>query len=98
MDIIENIVSFFKKPPEAIEGKAPEGLCPVCWGYQEYDKKIRKLYRDKQIDVNNHKDSYLLIQDFVIQHIDGISLKEGETILCPVCNGDNEEKKADEPR
>lgn len=78
-------MDFFKKPVEETAGKTPQGLCLVCWGYQEYDKKIRKLYKDKQIDVNNHRDSYLLIQDFVVQHIDGIRLKEGDTAPCPIC-------------
>jgi hypothetical protein len=85
MDIIEKLVTFFRKPEDETKNETPEGPCPLCWGYQEYDKKIRVLYKDRQIDVNNHKDSYMLMQDFMVNHIDGIKLKEGELEACPSC-------------
>lgn len=89
MDIIGNLVSFFKKPERETKHQSPEGTCPICWGYQEYDHKIRQLFKDKQIDVNNHQDSYMLIQKFVIKHIDGIKLKQGKTQECPTCGIQN---------
>jgi len=85
MNIIENLITFFKNPKEETEGKAPEGTCPVCWGYQEYDGKIRKLLKDKQIDINNHKGSYMIIQDFMKHRLDGLKLKEGVIKGCPTC-------------
>ncbi|MFB9055157.1 hypothetical protein ACFFU9_00235 [Mariniflexile ostreae] len=94
MDLIENLVSFFKKPKEETEKQSPEGTCPVCWGYQEYDAKIRQIYKDKQIDVNNHRDSYTMMQKFVIEHIDGIHLKKGKTEACPTC-GSNLKSESD---
>ena len=81
--MIDEIINWIKNPEKETKDKTPEGVCPVCWGYQEYDKKIRTLYYDKQIDVNNHKTKYSLIQDFVKEHIDGIKLKEGEISTCP---------------
>lgn len=86
MELIENIVDYFKKPPAQTKNTSPEGTCPVCWGYQSYDAKIRKLYKDKQIDVNNHKASYTIIKKFVIEHLDGIRLKKGEVRECPTCS------------
>lgn len=86
MDIIKNITEFFRKPKGETEGKSPEGLCPVCWGHQEYDSKIRTLYKDKQVDVNNHADSYMLIQGFLKENISGITLREGEVQECPTCS------------
>jgi hypothetical protein len=85
MDIIENILAHFEKYPLEANGEAPEGLCPVCWGYQQYDQKIRILFRDKQIDVNNHRDKYLLVQDFIKKHIDGIHLAKGKIETCQQC-------------
>jgi len=90
MDLIDNLIHFFKKPKEETEGKAPEGTCPVCWGYQEYDHKIRQLFKDKQIDVNNHRDSYMKIQKFMVKYIDGIRLKPGHVKACPTCGHDAE--------
>jgi len=85
MDLLEKLVKFFESSKEETKNKTPEGVCPVCWGYQEYDKKIRTLFYDRQIDINNHKDNYSFMQDFVKENIDGIKLKEGETSTCPKC-------------
>jgi hypothetical protein len=85
MDLIDNLVRFFEKPKEETKGRNPEGTCPLCWGYQEYDHQIRQLFKDKQIDVNNRRDSYMKVQQFVVKHIDGIRLKQGEIKECPTC-------------
>lgn len=85
MDLLEKLAKFFESSKEETKNKTPEGVCPVCWGYQEYDKKIRTLFYDRQIDINNHKDNYSFMQDFVKENIDGIKLKEGETSTCPKC-------------
>jgi hypothetical protein len=86
MNLIDNIIHFFNQPEAETKGKTPKGICPSCWGYQEYDNKFRELFRDKQIDVNNHKENYMVIQDFVIRNIEGIHLKEGEIkYVCPTC-------------
>lgn len=84
--LTQALVSLFKKPASATKDQIPEGLCPNCWGSQEYDGQIRELYRDRQIDVNNHEANYAFIQDFVVTHLDGIRLKKGANSLeCPTC-------------
>lgn len=85
MDIIESLVGFFKKPAEETKDTAPEGICSLCWGHQQYDHKIRQLFSDKQVDINNHQKSYTLIKDFVVNRIDGIKLQQGATASCPSC-------------
>lgn len=92
MDLVESILNFFKQPEELNKDKAPQGICALCWGYQGYDGKIRTLFKDKQIDVNNHKDSYMLVQEFVKKHIDGIRLKNDQIENCPYCSSESEEK------
>ena len=84
--MIESLITFFKKNSEATKGKSPEGYCPNCWGEQQYDNEIRELYKDKQVDVNNHQANHAFIQDFVVNHIDGIKLKKGNNgYECPTC-------------
>lgn len=39
MNIVKALVEFFKQPEEETREKTPEGMCPLCWGYQEYDHK-----------------------------------------------------------
>jgi len=84
-EIVDKIVEFFKKPEDETVDIAPDGMCNLCWGYQNYDGKIREIYKDKQIDVNNKQDSYMRIQKFIKDHIDGYHLKEGEIHVCPDC-------------
>lgn len=93
MDIIDSIIHYFKNSNIKSEEPSPAGTCPVCWGKQEYDGKIKTLLKDKQIDINNHKDSYMIIQQFLTQNIDGIELKEGIVTDCPNCL--TEKKKDD---
>ena len=84
--MIETLIKFFKRPASETQNDAPVGLCPTCWGHQEYDNVIRELYEDKQIDVNNHAANYAFIQKFVVNKIDGIRLKRGTNSLeCPTC-------------
>lgn len=85
MDIIDNIIHYFKRKRNSEEIHSPEGTCPICWGFQQYDGKIRTLLKDKQIDINNHKDSYMLIQDFMKYNIDEIKLKDSIISDCPNC-------------
>lgn len=84
--MIKTLISFFKQSSKETKNKVPEGLCPNCWGEQEYDKQIREMYEDKQIDVNNHSANYAFVQDFLVNHIEGIRLKKGNSgYECPTC-------------
>lgn len=85
--MIETILQFFKRPKAATKNEVPEGLCPNCWGSQEYDNQIRELYDDKQIDVNNHAANYAFIQEFVVSNLNGIKLIKGNNgVECPTCH------------
>ena len=44
--------------------EVPDGVCPNCWGDQEYGNVIREKFKDAQIDVNNRERKYAFIQDF----------------------------------
>ena len=85
--MIETIIQFFKRPKAETENEVPEGLCPNCWGSQEYDNQIRELYQDKQIDVNNHAANHAFIQEFVVSNLNGIKLTKGNNgVECPTCH------------
>ncbi len=85
--MIKSLLAFFKKPKEETKGETPEGLCPNCWGQQEYDNEIREMYKDRQIDVNNGNENYAFIQDFIVNHVNGIHLKKGDNSFeCPTCH------------
>jgi hypothetical protein len=84
--MIKTLLDFFSRPATETKNQTPEGICPNCWGEQEYDNKFRTLYEDKQIDVNNHEAHYAFIQDYIVTHVTGIHLKKGNNSLeCPTC-------------
>ncbi|MCP4440968.1 MAG: hypothetical protein GY810_18760 [Aureispira sp.] len=84
--MIEKLIAFFKKPKEETQSNAPEGFCPNCWGTQEYDDQVRKLAKEQQVDINNHQANYAFIQNFVVDHLDGIKLKRvNNESVCPSC-------------
>lgn len=58
-------------------------------------REDQDLFKDKQVDVNNHKDSYLVIQEFVKENLEGIKLKDGEIHSCPTCNCEDDTKLID---
>lgn len=92
MKLISDLISFFSQPETETKEKSPNGLCPVCWGYQQYDGKIRHLIKDKQIDINNHKESRPFFEEVIKKHVDGITLKEGLVEDCPTCSKQKEDK------
>lgn len=86
MHLIDSIISHFTKKEQGQKAKAPEGICPNCWGEQEWDGKYVNLVEEKQIDVNNHSQKYSFINEFVVEHMDGIRLKKTEQVFhCPTC-------------
>jgi len=90
MDIINKLAEHISKSQEESKNTTPEGLCPLCWGTQEYDGKIRILVKDSQIEINNHLEKDMILRAFVKEHIDGIKLQGGEIHSCPTCSGENQ--------
>jgi len=80
VSLIDRLSAFFSRPDAG--GDVPEGVCPNCWGQQEYDGQIRQVIRDRQVDVSNDEARHAFIKDFVVTHIDGITLKNN---ACPAC-------------
>lgn len=91
--MIDKLIAHFKRPASETKSEQPEGYCPNCWGNQEYDSVVRKMYQDKQVDINNHKANYSFIQDFVVENLEGIHLKKGDNgYECPTCKHVSPEK------
>lgn len=77
---------LFKKEKSDEFDIVPKGVCPNCWGDQEYGNVIREKYKDAQIKVNNKESKYAFIQDFIVTNLDGIKLKSAvHGTECPTC-------------
>ncbi len=88
MNFFKRITTIFGKRATA-NGKqlVGEESCPFCWGYQTYDQKIRMMPKEKQIDVKNHKDKYVKVGKFMVEHVDGFKNKRRIVERCPKCGG-----------
>ena len=84
MNLIENIKSYFlAKSNNEETGLSPEGICPNCWGRQEWEGNIYK-----QIKANNitpESNTYNSFINEVVTKLDKITLKE-DTYKCTTCN------------
>ncbi|MEX0290925.1 MAG: hypothetical protein AB3N14_17610 [Flavobacteriaceae bacterium] len=82
--IIDNIKNYFKAK---LEGKAtseaPEGVCPNCWGKQEWDGKFYE--KIKANNITPETNTYTSFIHEVVEKLDKITLKE-DTYVCTSCN------------
>jgi hypothetical protein len=86
MSILENIKKYFTAKLEGRETKSsPEGVCPNCWGKQEWDGEFYKKIRAKNITPESN--TYTSFVHQVAEKLDKITLKE-DTYLCETCMAD----------
>ena len=65
------------------------GICPNCWGRQEYEGQFQQFVKDQTKANINHDKAHqkAFIQQFVETNVTGIKLKnEGAVLTCPKCN------------
>lgn len=83
MSIAENIKYFFKaKENKEPVGEAPEGVCPNCWGRQEWEGNYYKLMKAKNITPENN--TYNSFINEIASKLDKITLKE-DSYECATC-------------
>ncbi len=83
MSLLDNLKSYFskKRNNENIQ-IAPEGVCPNCWGKQEWDGEFYK-----KIVANNITPEHNTYNNFiheVAEKLDKITLKE-DKYVCQTC-------------
>lgn len=82
--MIKSIINLFKNKSEKTE--APEGVCPNCWGRQEYSGNFYEAVKNEGIDANNASEKLGWIQDYADKHLSGIKMdKTTEGHVCPKC-------------
>ncbi len=83
MSIIQNLKDYFKKKENNQEtGSAPEGVCPNCWGKQEWDGEYYKFMKGQ--NANPSDDTYNSFVQDVARKLDKITIKEN-TYTCETC-------------
>ena len=96
MGLVENITAYLKGKVAGKEIAAPEGICPNCWGSQEYAGAVRELEEDFQVDVNAGNAQHAFIQKFMVKYVDGIKLRNKiDGLTCERCKMVYPHEKAD---
>jgi protein-arginine kinase activator protein McsA len=83
MSLIDNIKSYFnKKINNEPAGDAPGGVCPNCWGKQEWEGEFYKKIKANNITPEHN--TYNSFINEVAKKLDKITLKE-DTLVCETC-------------
>jgi len=81
------IKEFLKNRSEGKKVLAPEGVCPNCWGRQEYGGQFFHAMKDAGIGTHNVVEKKGWIQGYAEKNLLGISLQSHENSLeCQKCN------------
>jgi len=84
MNLIENIKSYFlAKANNEKTGLAPKGVCPNCWGKQEWEGNYFKQIKAKNITPESN--TYTSFINEIATKLDKITLKE-DTYECTTCH------------
>ncbi len=83
MNIIKSLQDyFFSKETDTTKETAPEGICPNCWGKQEWEGHFYK--KIKANNITRESNMYTNFIHEVAQKLDKITLKK-DTYLCETC-------------
>ena len=83
--IAQNLLNFLKRN-SASSSETPEGLCPNCWGREEYGGKFFERVKNHGLDVNSSNPEVGWITDYVEKHLSPISLQEeNDEYYCTTC-------------
>lgn len=84
MKIFENIKQWFATQNK--KEKPPEGICPNCWGRQEYGTEFYKAVKNNMANVNEVDAQKGWIQEYADKHLSGIAVNKSEgSVVCEHC-------------
>jgi hypothetical protein len=72
MNLIDNILMFFKRKNETELEEAPLGFCPNCWGRQEYGGQFFEVIKKERVDINSKDPNRGWIQEYVDKNLSDI--------------------------
>ena len=85
MNVVESLFKLLKRK-ETKKEEAPEGLCPNCWGRNEYEGKFYEAVKNDNVDVNDVSSTKGWIQDYADKHLLDIQLQhKDDKLVCSKC-------------
>lgn len=86
MSLFESIVKVFKNNSTPTAADVPEGICPNCWGRNEYGGKFYEAMKNENVDINNINEKKGWIQDYADKHLSSIQLDHTDAgTVCSKC-------------
>ncbi len=88
MNLVDSLLNFLKKKGTPEELKAPEGVCPNCWGREEYGGHFYERVKQENLDVLSKESNVGWINAYANKHLAGIVLQrmgKGEELICAKC-------------
>ena len=86
MSVVETLLNYLRKNKELNTDSAPVGLCPNCWGRQEYGGNFYTAVKNHGLDVNSKYPEVGWIKDYAETHLKGIALqRDGDKLVCESC-------------
>ena len=84
MNLSQNLKNFFTaKSNHQNTDEAPEGLCPNCWGRQEWEGNYYELMKARNITPESN--TYNNFINEIVTKLDKITLKP-DTYECATCH------------
>ncbi|MFQ3296384.1 MAG: hypothetical protein ACI9JT_000091 [Polaribacter sp.] len=84
MSIAQNIKNYFNSKTEGTTTKkAPDGICPNCWGKQEWEGDFYKLNKGSKL-VGNDQTYNSFINKIVESNVSGMVINE-DSYECETC-------------
>ena len=78
MNLAENLKRFFKaKETGKTDAKAPQGVCPNCWGRQEWEGEYYKIIKARNITPESNTYNNFINDDDMLKDVNA----EGFTIF-----------------
>lgn len=89
MNLTKSLLNFLKKKDTDEAQTAPEGICPNCWGRQEYGGQFYEKIKQENLDINSKESNVGWVSAYANKHLNGIALKRtgnGNKLICDKCN------------
>ena len=88
MDIRKALLNFIGKKEAPSTSNAPEGICPNCWGREEYGGQFYDRVKNENLNVNNSDSNVGWVAAYANKNLSGIVLKRkgnGQELICEKC-------------
>ena len=85
MTIVDSIIKLLSK--KADPKTAPDGICPNCWGRQEYGGHFYEAIKKQTFNIEKMEDNARgWIEDYVDKNLSDIKVHpQGDGVVCDKC-------------